>query len=85
MTELRTAPRPDGPVPQTSAIGAAFRAFEQEGMDTLYARARREEPVFYAPEIGYWVVTRRDDIISIFRDQKRFSASNALTPITPLP
>jgi cytochrome P450 len=68
-----------------SEIGAAFRAFEQEGMDALYARARAEEPVFWAPEIGYWVITRYDDIRAILRDPERFSASNALTPVKPLP
>ena len=85
MTELKAAARPSNAAPAISPIGAAFRAFEQEGMDALYARARDEEPVFYAPEIGYWVVTRHADIVSVFRDPERFSASNALTPITALP
>lgn len=49
----------------------------------VYDRARREEPVFYSPELGYWVVTRYDDIREIFRDTESFSASVAAEPITP--
>ena len=45
--------------------------------------ARAQEPVFFSPELGYWVVTRYDDIKEIFRDHRRFSPSNALEKITP--
>ncbi len=45
--------------------------------------ARAKEPVFFNPELGYWVVTRYDDIKAIFRDHRRFSPSNALEKITP--
>ena len=30
--------------------------------------SRDQEPVFYSPKLGYWVVTRYDDIKAIFRD-----------------
>lgn len=83
MTSLTTAATiEDRPI---SPVGSAFRVFQQEGMHEVYARARETEPVFWAPEIGYWVVTRYDDVVSIFRDTVRFSAANALDPITPLP
>jgi len=85
MTKIVAEARLKTPPPPTSEIGAAFRAFEQEGMDALYARARAEEPVFHAPEIGYWVVTRYDDIRAILKDPVRFSAANALTPVKALP
>lgn len=45
--------------------------------------ARAREPVFFSPELGYWVVTRYDEIKEIFRDHRRFSPSNALEKITP--
>ena len=45
--------------------------------------ARAKEPVFFSPELGYWVVTRYDDIKEVFRDHRRFSPSNALEKITP--
>ena len=45
--------------------------------------AREKEPVFFSPELGYWVVTRYDDIKAIFRDHANFSPANALEKITP--
>ncbi|MBO1112843.1 cytochrome P450/oxidoreductase [Bordetella petrii] len=45
--------------------------------------AREQEPVFYSPRLGYWVVTRYDDIKAIFRDNLTFSPSIALEKITP--
>jgi cytochrome P450 len=39
--------------------------------------------VFYSPKLGYWVVTRYDDIKAIFRDNITFSPSIALEKITP--
>ncbi|WP_459615428.1 cytochrome P450 [Bordetella sp. 2513F-2] len=45
--------------------------------------AREQEPVFYSPRLGYWVVTRYDDIKAIFRDNITFSPSIALEKITP--
>jgi len=50
----------------------------------FWARARASEPVFYNPDIDYWVVTRYEDIKAIFSDPKSFSASIAQTPIKPL-
>ena len=43
----------------------------------FWARARASEPVFYNPDIDYWVVTRYEDIKAIFSDPKSFSASIA--------
>ncbi|BCQ28375.1 cytochrome P450 (plasmid) [Caballeronia sp. NK8] len=45
--------------------------------------AREQEPVFWSPTLGYWVVTRYDDIKAIFRDNLTFSPSIALEKITP--
>lgn len=47
------------------------------------AWAREEQPVFYSPEIDYWVVTRFDDVKAIFRDHDTYTAANTITPITP--
>ncbi|MEU0134829.1 cytochrome P450 [Streptomyces sp. NPDC006296] len=32
------------------------------------------EPVFYAPLLGAWCVTRREDMVSVLRDDRSFSA-----------
>ncbi len=47
--------------------------------------SRDEEPVFYSPKLGYWVVTRYEDIKAVFRDNILFSPSIALEKITPSP
>ncbi|GAA2381084.1 cytochrome P450/oxidoreductase [Nonomuraea africana] len=46
--------------------------------------SRDEEPVFYSPTIGYWVVTRYEDVKAVFRDNLLFSPSIALEKITPV-
>lgn len=67
-----------------AGLGAQYRPFEHHGMYELFARARAEEPVFFCPEINYWVVTRRDDILPMLQDVARFSADIALAPAAPL-
>ena len=47
------------------------------------AHARKEQPIFYSPEIDYWVVSRHEDIKAIFRDHDTYTAANTITPITP--
>lgn len=68
-----------------SGMGAQYRAFEHEGVHEFFKQARREAPVFYSPEIDYWVVTRREDVMTVLRDADRFSASTTLEPVTPFP
>jgi cytochrome P450/ferredoxin-NADP reductase len=69
-----------------SANAAAFDPFGdgyQQDPPEYVRWAREQEPVFYSPQLGYWVVTRYDDIKSIFRDNLTFSPSIALEKITP--
>lgn len=70
-----------------SGIGGEFDPFVDPYLADPYPfwlRARQSEPVFYSPELDYWVVTRYEDIKAVFADPKRFSASIAQTPIKPL-
>lgn len=71
------------PVSQRAADFDPFSdAYQQDPPD--YVRwAREQEPIFYNPALGYWVVTRYDDIKAIFRDNITFSPSIALEKITP--
>ncbi|MCV2893417.1 cytochrome P450/oxidoreductase [Lentibacter sp. XHP0401] len=46
--------------------------------------ARDQKPVFYAPNLGYWVVTRYDDVKAVFRDNILYSPRNVLEKITPV-
>lgn len=70
-----------------SAGAAAFDPFGdgyQQNPPEYLRWARAQEPVFFAPQIGYWVVTRYDDIKAVFRDHESFDASVALERMTPV-
>lgn len=43
-----------------------------------------ELPIFYAPSIGYYVLTRYADIEQVFRDSRSYSAAVAQAPLVPL-
>ncbi|SHN12423.1 cytochrome P450 [Cryptosporangium aurantiacum] len=47
----------------------------------FYARARRDEPVFYSPRLDAWVVTRFADVDAVLKDPTAFSSVNSLRPI----
>ncbi len=86
-SESEQAKRSGAQTCPVSGIGAEFDPFRDPYLSDPYsfwARARREEPVFYSPEIDYWVVTRYRDVKAIFADPKTFSASIVQNPIAPL-
>ena len=69
--------------PATS-LGQRFDPSDGEPYE-FYTQARKEEPVFYSPQIDYWVVTRYQDVYDILHGApETFSAANALEPYTPL-
>jgi len=45
---------------------------------------RGEAPVFYHEDTDYWIVSRYDDVKSVFDDWETFSSENAQSPVTPL-
>ena len=54
-----------------SAGAAAFDAFEgpyQVDPAEALRWSRDQEPVFYSPKLGYWVVSRYEHVKAIFRD-----------------
>lgn len=71
------------PVSQRAAEFDPFEdAYQQDPPESL-RWAREQEPIFWSPKLGYWVVTRYEDIKAIFRDNISFSPSIALEKITP--
>src|SRR5262245_17600644 len=44
----------------------------------------RETPVFYAPAIDYYVVTRYADIEAVSLEEETYSAASAQLPLVPL-
>jgi len=66
--------------------GPSFEAFDGPLLQDPYpffAEWLNASPVFYAHEIGYWVITRYDDCRRALKDYEVFSASNALDPLFP--
>ncbi|OYU99425.1 MAG: cytochrome, partial [Burkholderiales bacterium PBB5] len=69
-----------------SAGAAAFDPFGdgyQQSPPDYLRWARAQEPTFWSPQLGYWVVTRYSSVKAIFRDHRRFSPAIALEKITP--
>ena len=74
---------PDGcPV---HGVARDFDPFEIGDPFDFYARVRAEEPVFFSEQLGYWVVSRYEDIQAIFKDPKTFSSENTQAPYKPWP
>ena len=46
-----------------------------------FARFRREAPVFYAPKMDFWVVSRYEDIQRIVKDSETFSNARVQEPL----
>lgn len=84
----QTDDRADSPAQRcpVTQFAADFNPFDEDYLQdpySVFTRARREEPVFYSPEIDYWVVSRYEDILAIFRDTGSFSATAAGELIKP--
>lgn len=68
------------------ALAAGFDPFGPEyQLDPAEALrwSRDQLPIFFAPSLGYWVVSRYADIKAVFRDPLTFSPRNVLERITP--
>ena len=49
-----------------------------------FAKFRSEAPVFYAPKIDFWVVSRYEDIQKIVKDPETFSNAQVQEPLYPI-
>lgn len=58
-----------------------YEPFQMKAPFPAYAALREEEPVMFDERIGYWVVSRYDDIKSVFDDWETFSSENAQAPV----
>jgi cytochrome P450 len=45
---------------------------------------REEEPVFFKPELNYWIVTRYEDVKECLSNRDAYSAANVLEPVSPI-
>ena len=60
-----------------------FAPFDLQDPFGAYERLRAEEPVMFDERIGYWVVSRYDDVKAVFEDWQTFSSENAQAPVRP--
>jgi cytochrome P450 len=58
-----------------------YEPFAQKDPFPAYAALRAEEPVMFDERIGYWVVTRYEDVKAVFDDWLTFSSENAQAPV----
>ena len=68
--------------PQAAAFDPFGPAYQLDPAEAL-RWSRAEEPVFFSPAIGYWVVSRYDDVKAVFRNTAALSPAIALEKITP--
>ena len=65
------------PAPEGCPIDHEFSPFDERYVSYPYAwleQKRENEPVFYAEELGYVVVTRMEDVEAVFRDAETFTS-----------
>jgi cytochrome P450 len=72
-------PQPDGPITEA---GRRYDPFDPAYLVDPYSvliRLREEEPVFFAPAIGYWIVSRYETVKAVLRDAR--ASPRELPPI----
>ena len=50
----------------------------------VMAKLPGQSPIFFAPSIGYYVVTRHADVEAVFRDPVSYSAAVTQAPLAPI-
>ncbi len=68
------------------SVADAFNPFGGPFVDdpaSVFTRAQSEEPIFFSPVLGSWIITRHDDVVAVLRDPQRYSSHEILS-IAPL-
>ena len=66
----------------------AYSPFSPEQVNdpfAVFARARREAPIFYSPDLDMWVLTKYEDVRYVYENPETFSSSSVLSPRTGMP
>ncbi|TAE27151.1 MAG: cytochrome P450 [Cytophagales bacterium] len=61
-----------------------FKPFDLTNPFPFYKQARHEQPVFFSEELGYYVVTRYEDIKAVFSNWRTYTSENAQSPFRPI-
>jgi cytochrome P450 len=74
----------DGPSPvlgECPVIHHGYSPFDMSNPFPAYEQLRENEPVMFDERIGYYVVSRYDDIKAVFDNWQTFSSENAQAPV----
>ena len=66
---------------QAPADHHGYEPFAMENPFPAYARMRSEQPVMFDERTGLYVITRYDDVKSVFENWETFSSENAQAPV----
>ncbi len=73
--------------PEGCPVDHTFSPFAENYSKDPYAeleQRRKVEPVFFAEELGYVVLTRMEDVAEVFRKPEIFLSGNVQHPVTPI-
>lgn len=76
-----TAACPFGHGAEAPAGHHGYDPFQMKDPFPAYAELRNEQPVMFDERVGYYVVSRYDDIKAVFDDWETFSSENAQAPV----
>lgn len=76
-----TARCPLGHGAEAPADHHGYEPFQQENPFPAYQQMRAEQPVMFDERVGYYVVTKHDDVKAVFDDWETFSSENAQAPV----
>jgi len=65
-----------------TALSDTFH-LSNEQLEAVFRKARAESPVTFLPDIGFWAVTKFDDIKAVLGDQEKYSSEITLEPLVP--
>ncbi len=80
-SSTETAACPFGHGAQAPAGHHGYEPFQMKDPFPAYAELRNEQPVMFDERVGYYVVSRYDDIKAVFDDWETFSSENAQAPV----
>ena len=66
-----------------SSLSDTFH-LSNEQLETVFRTARQNCPTFYLEEIGYWAITKYDDIKTVLGSKEKFSSEITLEPLRPI-
>lgn len=76
-----TARCPFGAGAEAPADYHGYEPFKQEDPFPAYQQLREEQPIMFDDRVGYYVVTRHQDVKAVFEDWETFSSENAQAPV----